>query len=541
MSQSSARRAKRKSSILLKIIIVLVFMSIIAISAVGFISLSKYQDMKGRVEIDRIYKNIFVNGVNVGGMTKQEALDALDNVYKKEFMDKEITVFADKETVTFNYSDFNAKRDMSQAVEEAYSYARTGFIVSRYDKIVALETEPHEIIKEVGYSYDEGKLMPKLVELSEKVYIPSVDATIRRENGQFIVTDEVFGRQMNVEKTYDKVVSLLKQEKAGDVTAEFETLLPRYTAKEFATAQSLIGTAFSTFKVNEQGRNDNIFTAADKINNYVVYPGEVFSTNKAFGAMTYENGYRLAPVIIGGKLTDDFGGGVCQVSSTLYNALLFSELKIVERQNHSLKVGYMDYGFDATLAGDYIDLKFENDTKYPVFIETVLQNNNKLIVNIYGHEIHSATRRLEFKNALVEKVPAPAEMVTEDPTLPVGYRKVVSTAKDGYKYEVYKFVYENDVLVDKVLVNKSNYKPARAEVVLGTGTNVPYPKESADASSVAGASQAEPIPEASTSADPVEVAPAISQPVVSQPVVTQPFIPEPVATEPVISEPVMPE
>ena len=244
-------------------------------------------------------------------------------------------------------------------------------------------------------------------------------------------------------------------------------------------AQSLIGSFSTRFISGQNGRNTNIANAVSKINNKTVQPGEVFSTNEALGPSTEENGYAKAPVIINGKIEEDIGGGVCQVSSTLYNAVLYAELGIVERTNHSLKVGYLDYGYDATLAGDYLDLKFINNTDLPVFLESYI-DSSKLVVNIYGMEIHSASRSLSFHTELVEKIDPVGENITYDSTLPYGRRVVTKGPTVGYKYVLYKTVYENGVEVSTERVNSSKYKAVPPEVLVGTGT-VPEPNIQASA------------------------------------------------------------
>ena len=140
---------------------------------------------------------------------------------------------------------------------------------------------------------------------------------------------------------------------------------------------------------------------------------------------------------------------------------------MVERFNHSLKVGYADYAFDATLAGDYKDLKFKNSTGYPMYIESYLTSSN-VVVKLYGYEQHDAGRKLEFKNKLVKTTPPGEPKVTEDNTKPEGYEEYEVTALDGKTYELYKYVYENGTLTDTVKINTSTYLPRRAEIIKGT-------------------------------------------------------------------------
>ena len=144
----------------------------------------------------------------------------------------------------------------------------------------------------------------------------------------------------------------------------------------------LIGNYSSQYKGNDENRVQNLRNACSKINGVILYPGEEFSTNAHFNPCTEENGWALAGTIVKGKIEDSVGGGMCQVSSALYDAVLYAELEVTERHNHSMKVGYSPYAFDATLAGDYKDFKFKNNTNKAVYIESYLTSSN-VVVNLY--------------------------------------------------------------------------------------------------------------------------------------------------------------
>jgi len=454
-----------------KAIVALLLVGGIIGGALGYMTYAAHkesQEMEQAIDVDTIYSNIFINDIDVSGMTKSEALEALNKAFLTGYEDRSIVLAGDGKEFNYHFSDFDAKYDFSAAVEEAYSYARVGTVKERFDLVQALQATPQKITADPTYSYDKILIKTIIEPIAAQVEIKPVDATSKRSNGKFSITPSQSGKAMDMDATEALVTALLEKNEPGRVDIIFKTVEPQVTAEDLQKAQALIGTFTTKFSPGDNGRNTNIRTATAKINDVTVIPGEVFSTNAHFGAMTYDNGYRSAPVIIGGKLTDDMGGGVCQVSSTLYNALLHAELDIVERQNHSMKVGYVDWGFDATLAGDYIDLKFMNDTKYPVYIEA-FTTASQVVVNIYGNEVHDSGRELKFVNALVETVPPPAETVVNDPALPTGQRDVVSKPRTGYKYDVYKIVYENGREVEKVKVNSSYYKATRGEVRVGTG------------------------------------------------------------------------
>ncbi|MDR1687371.1 MAG: VanW family protein [Clostridiales bacterium] len=422
------------------------------------------------VDTGKIYDNIFIDGVDVSQLTKTEAMEILNAELKKPLEDMVITLSYEGRQFNYTYKDFGASFEFNPAVQTAYSYARDGSNSDRNKKISQLKSTPFEVSS--TYFYDENSVKAVLAQLEGQISVPAKEASVIRENGEFIITKEQAGVKLDINTTALLVTELLKNRQEGNVEMKVDIDEPHYTEADLANAQTLIGTFTTTVTGGDTPRNTNVETALDKINNVVLYPEEVFSTNEHFGAMTYENGYRMANVIVGGKFEEDMGGGVCQVSSTLYVALVHAELEIVERTNHSLKVAYADYGYDATLAGDYIDLKFRNDTEFPVTIEGIM-NGNKVTVNVYGHEIHSQGRTLELSNRLVSSTPPPEERIIEDPEQPIGYEETVSPARTGYKYELIKTVKQDGVFVEEVVVNRSTYKATAAERHIGINPDLP--------------------------------------------------------------------
>ena len=459
---------RNASKILFKWFIITTFTCMSAVTIMGFMSYTKYLNLLSLVNTNKIYNNIKINGVDVGGLSKEEALEELLSVFQTEQENKTITIKGIDTEYVFRFDEFDAKLDFTPAVEEAYAYARVGSFDQRYKRIVALGAVPLEITYEPEYSYDASSVQDKIDLISAIVHVDPKNATIDRKDGKFVITKESPGKELDVLATTDKVKELLVANEEGVVDAVFIDVEPKIKETDVSQAQSLIGTFSTSFSEGENGRNTNIRMAARKINDVVVKPGEEFSTNAAFGPSTTENGYALAPIIKNGKLEDGVGGGMCQVSSTLYVALLYSELEIVERFNHSLKVGYVDYGFDATLAGDYIDLRFKNGLELPVFLECTAVDG-LLVVNIYGKETRSPGRTLSFRNELLEAIEPSEEDITEDSTLPRDERIVDKEATPGFKYALFKEVYENGVLVDTLQINISKYKPRPAEVRVGTG------------------------------------------------------------------------
>lgn len=451
-----------------KFILISILFLCCVIFAVGYFS---YKKIISVIDTDKIYKNIFVNEIDVGDLKKDDAIEKINSVLQEPLSNKIIKLHdrGQEKEYDFSFKDFNANYEIKKIVDEAYNYAREGNFIKRYEKVVKLKKNPLKL--NVEYNINRDFVKSKLNEIESAVYVKPKNASLYKINGEFITVDETDGKKLDLEKNLELVINLLNKKESGNIDLIFEPVKPKYNKNDFGKTRDIIGSYKTVFGGKKIDRNQNIINAAKKINNNVIYPGEIYSLNDNLKPFSIKNGYVNAPIIVNGKLTDGIGGGICQVSTVLYNAVLYSELEIVERRNHSLKVGYIDYGFDATLAGDYIDLKFKNNKSVPLLIETVINGNN-LVVNIYGEETRPKNRTITFKNELVETIPAPTETIVYTNELPEGTKKFESYSKKGFRYKLYKIVYENGVQKEKILLNTSYYRPTRGTVKIGTKKTV---------------------------------------------------------------------
>ena len=238
--------------------------------------------------------------------------------------------------------------------------------------------------------------------------------------------------------------------------AEGRTCLP--TGDE----QGLIGT-YSTHYDTTAPRAVNIGIAVERLNGTVIQPGQLFSYSQTLLPRIPENGYVMAPAI--GRY--EYGGGICQVSTTLYNAVLRAELNVTERSPHSMTVHYVDLSEDAAIAGTYKDFKFVNSTEYPIYIEGYTTSDKKITFNIYGKETRDKNRTISFESQMVSETPA-TTILQEDAGQGIGYKAVSSKGSSGYVAELYKIVKVNGVETDRIKVNKSTYKGTNRVVTYGT-------------------------------------------------------------------------
>ena len=231
---------------------------------------------------------------------------------------------------------------------------------------------------------------------------------------------------------------------------------PDYTAAEYKALlfRDVLGQCTTDFNPGNKGRTTNVLLATDFCNGIILMPGQVFSYNDSVGPRTYERGFKDATVYVGNSAEDGVGGGICQVSSTIYYAALRADLKIVERYAHSRMVTYVPLGEDATVAWGSKDFKFENNTPFPMKVVTS-HKTNTLTVKLYGTQTQNKTVKIET----TQLSKTPFEVVYEiDETLPLGTEEVKSNGYTGYKTESWRVVYIDGVEVSRTLENKSTYK-----------------------------------------------------------------------------------
>lgn len=454
------------------IMIILIILGVI----IFFVAIKARESyMESVVLRDVIYEGIYIDGIHIGGLSKADGLRLLKEKIEGVSMHKQLKIIVDERiTYLIPYFYFERRLDYSVPIENAYLIGRSGTLKERYKEIKNIKK--NGITLSLSDGYNEGRIKAFVEGVKEKQDILPKDATIKRENSAFIIKDEVIGNEVLIEENISGILKALSLEDE-EVILQVIQKQPKVTKEVYKDIKDLVGSFNTNFSSSAYSRNENLSVACNKINNTIVLPGEVFSTNKVIGPINAANGYKEAPIILNGKIQPGIGGGVCQISTTLYNAVLLAELEVVERQNHSLPVGYIEKGRDATLAGDYIDFKFKNNKDVPIYIESYIKNN-KVNMNIYSKETRNGGRKIEFEAIITDKTMPPPEKVTLDPSLKVGEEIVEKKSTIGYTVKLYKKIYINGALTDKQLINTSYYKATAAEIRRGTApvqVDIPIP------------------------------------------------------------------
>lgn len=423
-----------------------------------------------KVPQDIICHNMFIGDVDVSGMNEKGAKAALEEKVA-EYQKMKVTLVAEeaKVDVTLGELGFHMK-DIKKLVNSAVSYGKEGSVWNRYSDIKELE-EGKKVIKS-AYAVDAEAVEKVITEKMPELENGAKDATITRANGAFVITDEVKGVAIDAAQSVKAIETYFNEKWAKkDGSIELVTKIdePKVTKAQLQEVKDLLGT-FTTTCGTGGGRVQNIVTGAKHINGAVLMPGEEYSANAAMEPYTTENGFTEAGSYENGQVVQSMGGGICQVSSTLYNAVILAELEIVQRAAHSMLVSYVEPSMDAAIAGDYKDLKFKNNTDSPIYIEGYV-SGGKITFNVYGKETRSATREVKFVSEVVSSTPAGEKFMASGDS--VGIIKKASSGYTGMKAKLWKVVYENGVEVSREVVNNSNYRASEAVFHVGTASDNP--------------------------------------------------------------------
>ncbi len=295
------------------------------------------------------------------------------------------------------------------------------------------------------------------------------------ENGKVVMHSHVLGVSFNVKEAE----GIIEAHPGYGVTFEVPLLIeePETTLEDIENElfSDVIGEYTTKFNTGDTSRSKNIALATNKINGTVLAPDEIFSYNGVVGERSYSEGFETANVYVNGETVPGIGGGICQVSSTLFNAVVFANLEIVERVNHQLTVSYVPLGRDATVDYGNIDFRFRNTTGYPIKI-VCSSDGGKMYMGIYGCK-DIRKDKVTFETVTVGHT-APPERKQEDPTLPLGEEKVESQGSSGYVVDTYKVVEKAGQAPEKVFLCRSNYSGSLRIIRVGTGEAVASPTPS---------------------------------------------------------------
>lgn len=421
-------------------------------------------------ETDRIAEGVYIGSIYVGGMNEAEATAAVE-AYMEEVADAQLTLVAGERSTVVTATELGIEFSDMSVIEEAMDVAKGGNLIKRYKDIKDLENGDKVIAMRLSVNTETVAAL--LEEKADELNQEAVDNGLTREDGRFVFIKGAQGIEVNVDESIATIEEFVNEGWDGtakNISLVAEIVEPRGTEEELSAVTDLLGGYSTNYKDSNANRCTNISVAAGLIDGTILYPGDEFSVAEAIGPLDASNGYQLAGAYENGQTVESYGGGVCQVSSTLYNAVMLAELEVTERSNHSMIVSYVKPSMDAAIAGDYKDLCFVNNLDTPIYLEGYTVGKD-VFFNIYGHETRPENRVVKYESEIVSREdPVTQFVATGDPA---GYIGVAQSAHVGYVARLWKVVTVDGVEESREIVNKSTYKSSPRIVKVGTATEDP--------------------------------------------------------------------
>lgn len=423
---------------------------------------------------NRVIPGVFVGNVYVGEKTQQE----VENIFKnknKKLAGIPITFTTEDNIATFSAQDLNVGFDATLMAQQAESIGKNADVISNTYYII--NSYLNGTYLPPSYTTNIQNVQKLLAQIEKKIHVEPVNAVFQVQNNK-VVTFKQSSNGKSID--YDALEKILAEQLPGVIQGKTKNLkisvpirvlkpaIPTEKANKLGIVEE-IGQGTSLFAHSIPGRIHNVALAASKINGVLIAPGEEFSFDKNLGDVSQYTGYQQAYVIQNGKTVLGDGGGVCQVSTTLFRAALNAGLPITDRTAHAYRVGYYEQdsppGLDATVYYPTVDLKFKNDTKnYILIVETIDLNSLRLTFTLYGKK---DGRQVAITTPVItSQTPAPADVYQDDPTLPKGQIKQVDFAAAGAVVSFSRTVTKDGKTVSNTY--RSVYRPWQAIFLRGT-------------------------------------------------------------------------
>jgi len=444
---------------------------------------------------DTILQGVTVNGVSVGGMTMEQAKAALAPVEQNLGAQRQIQLVYDNKLYPLDLSNMPYTVNTDAVLKEAFDLVKNAIdYTTLMQHVEDVKTNGRELTLSV--SYDLSSLNAAVAQIASQIDIPAQEAQVTgvdKDTHKLTFKNEVVGYVVDQPALINLIADAVKTNSKNPIEMPIIVTQPTLTAAMLQGQYVLRASATTDFSTSTSERKYNVRKGAGLINGSVLKPDDVFSTNDTLGVRSTGNGWKMANAYESGAVVPQAGGGVCQLSTTLYNAIVKGDLEVVYRRNHSMPVHYVKEGLDATInsVGNIIDFKFKNNTTSDIII-IGYTSGNKLTFEVWG--IPFATTEydeIKLTSSLVSTQSAAGEPV--EIIVPVGTEKangslmvagetyVAVTPRKGYVYQSYKNYYLAGTLVKKEKLAVSTYKAFQGEIWICPPEETPLPEATPDA------------------------------------------------------------
>ena len=423
---------------------------------------------------NEIYQGVTVGDIHVGGLSVAQAQQKILTIFNERTEKTPfITATFEEQKWTISAQDIDLSIQANRLAQQAYDVGRTGNIIFRLQERYLAIHQGHSLPLTVQYNKD--KVHGILSNIAKSIDREAQNARLKAvSNAKVEIVPEVIGRKVDVTSIVAEVAANLNAKLAFTFPVAVEEIMPPIMSRDLEHIDGLIASYTTQFDPRDQNRTQNVLLAARSVNDILVRTGEMFSFNNIVGLRLSKFGYKEAPVYIDGILVPDWGGGVCQVSSTLYNAVLLADLSIEERTPHFRPPGYVPLGQDATVADNQLDFRFKNTLSQNIYI-TSEAFGNQLIVNIYG-------KRMEYPPEIYvvskdKQVLEPRTFIKQDPNLELGKEIVEVEGQKGFLISTYRIKKVDGKTVKQEFLASDEFKPVDKIVRVGTKIAPQQPKK----------------------------------------------------------------
>lgn len=434
---------------------------VLLLSAVGAFFGYDYYDNKDETVAD----NVWFMTADLGGLTAAEAKEAIDSEFQTQ-LERVITLQYGDSSWPYTAEQLGLKQNTNAVYEKAVSYTHSANILERYEDRIKLWRD--KVYVEEALDIDASVMDPVLTAIAEEIGVAAKDASFALdENGSIYIVPSEEGVALDAESTKTAVLSALSDNSVATVDLVVNVNATPERTTEDLEAMNVNGVlaSFSTkYNAGQTSRSNNLKKASEYLDMTIVYPGDTFSFNSTVGERTTARGFSSAMVIESGIYREGLGGGVCQVSTTLYGALLRTGLEVTERKNHTLTCAYVPPSQDAMVAWGSSDLCFKNNFDSAVVIHATC-GGGVITMTLYGNA--EDKQNVELISDVVRYIPFTTETVT-DTSLAPGETKVQSSGGRGLESYLYKKVYDaNGAEIASETVNHDIYSAQKRIVAVG--------------------------------------------------------------------------
>ena len=466
------RNQKRRKLIAIIAIILIVLMvlslALAVVRAEDAVSESEGADTAITVQKETRDKNaVYIENIDVTNMSQSQAEKALRDHMEKLSQDT-IVLTAGGRSAETTAGALGLDYSNKGVVNEALSIGKKGNVLKRFLADREISTQG-PIVLDLNLTVDRAKVTEVIREKKDEINsAPKPNSLLLNEDGKtFTLTKTEDGVQINEAESVSKVVSYMEKDwhgGKGGVTLDAQLTGAENTEEALKQVTNVLGEGTTQFDTSNEGRQTNITLATSHINGTVLYPGEEFSSVYTIGPTTEEYGFMPGASYAEDRIVETYGGGVCQVTSTLYRAVLESELEVTERHNHTMLIHYAEPGMDATMSDEALDFRFLNSTDAPIYIEGFVEDGS-VTFRIYGHETRDPKRSISFESREISRSDYDTVYLVDE-NEDFGTLQEI-TGEDGVQAELWKIISINGEFESEEKVNTSMYSPLNHAYIAG--------------------------------------------------------------------------